>query len=68
MVDDEAITRLAGDLPLELSGALGLDATIVEKPGMREVEVALDLEPLAITSPIWAGAKLSASPAPPTHP
>jgi uncharacterized protein YhdP len=57
MVDHEAIARLAGDLPLELRGALGLDATVVEKVGLREVEVALDLAQLAITSPQLAWSK-----------
>ncbi len=51
VVDVEAITRLVGDLPLELAGALGVDATIVENPGVRQVEAALDLAPLAIAVP-----------------
>ena len=50
-VDAAAIARLAGDLPLELAGAVGVDATIVEAAGTREAEVALDLGPLAIASP-----------------
>jgi uncharacterized protein YhdP len=61
-VDDQAIARLAGDLPLELSGALGLDATIVEKAGLREVEVALDLAQLAIASSDLGWSKAAGEP------
>ncbi len=50
------IARLAGgDLPLDLDGAVGLDATITDTPGVRQAEIALDLEPLAIASPLVAG-------------
>ena len=50
-VDVAAVPGLIGDLPLELSGTLGVDATMVETDGVREVEVALDLTPLALASP-----------------
>lgn len=51
VVDAAAIVRLAGELPLDLAGAVGVDATIVEMAGTRQAEVALDLTPLAIASP-----------------
>ncbi|MGH6920153.1 MAG: DUF3971 domain-containing protein, partial [Geminicoccaceae bacterium] len=51
VVDAAAIARLAGELPLDLAGAVGVDATIVETAGTRQVDVALDLAPLAIASP-----------------
>jgi uncharacterized protein YhdP len=51
VVDAAAIADLAGDLPLELAGAVGVEATIVETAGMRQAEVALDLTPLAIANP-----------------
>jgi uncharacterized protein YhdP len=51
VVDVAAVGGLIGDLPLELSGTLGVDATMVETDGVREVEVALDLTPLALASP-----------------
>jgi uncharacterized protein YhdP len=51
MVDVAAIRGLTGDLPLELSGTVGVDATMVDTDGVREVEVALDLTPLALASP-----------------
>jgi uncharacterized protein YhdP len=61
-VDAGTIARLAGDLPLELGGALGLDATILETAGVRQAEVALDLEPLAITSPLLDWQKAAGQP------
>jgi uncharacterized protein YhdP len=61
-VDAEAIARLAGDLPLELGGALDLNATIFETAGVREVEVALDLAPLAIASPLLDWRKAAGQP------
>lgn len=51
VVDAAAIARVSGDLPFELAGAVGVDATIVETAGTRWAEVALDLAPLAISSP-----------------
>jgi uncharacterized protein YhdP len=51
VVDVAAVPGLAGDLPLDLSGTVGVDATMVEADGAREVEVALDLTPLALASP-----------------
>jgi uncharacterized protein YhdP len=50
-VEAAAIVRLWGDVPLDVAGAVGIDATIVEAGGTREAEVALDLAPLAIASP-----------------
>jgi len=56
------IVRLAGGLPLDLGGAVGLDATITETPGVRQIEIALDLEPLAIASPLVAWRKAAGEP------
>jgi uncharacterized protein YhdP len=54
-VDAAAIAQLLGDrgddLPLDLAGVVGVDATMVEAGGAREAEVALDLGPLAVASP-----------------
>ena len=47
-LDASAPQRLGLALPLPAQGSFGLDATLLESAGLSEVEVALDLTPLAI--------------------
>ena len=49
--DLAALRRLGLDLPVAAEGSVGVDATITEAPGGREVELALDLAPAAIDAP-----------------
>ena len=49
--DLAALRRLGLDLPFAADGSVGVDATITEALGGREVELALDLAPAAIDAP-----------------
>jgi len=46
-----ALRRLGLDLPVAAEGSLGVDATVTEASGGREVALALDLAPVAIDAP-----------------
>ncbi|MGH6896483.1 MAG: AsmA-like C-terminal domain-containing protein [Geminicoccaceae bacterium] len=61
--DLAALRRLGLDLPIAAEGSLGLDATITEAPGGREVELALDLAPVAIDAPRIGWHKAAGEPA-----
>jgi len=49
--DLAALRRLGLDLPVAAEGSVGLDATITEVSGGHEVDLALDLAPLAVEAP-----------------
>jgi uncharacterized protein YhdP len=61
--DVAALRRLGLDLPVAAEGSLGVDATITEAQGGREVELALDLAPAAIDAPRIAWRKPEGEPA-----
>ncbi|MGH6905427.1 MAG: DUF3971 domain-containing protein, partial [Geminicoccaceae bacterium] len=61
--DVAVLQRLGLELPVAADGSLGIDATITEAQGGREVELALDLAPAAIDAPRIGWQKAAGEPA-----
>ena len=50
-VEPQSLARFGVDLPIPAEGSFGVDATLVDSAGLQEVDLALDLTPLAIELP-----------------